>query len=201
MRSRMWKFMSAAVALVAASAMAPGALAQCGMPDKPVKPASWHPDNENAHLVQVDASAPSIVGMWHVVFTAHTLNGSPIPDTEIDNAMVVFNSDGTEIMNSGRPPQDGNFCLGVWEQTGRATYAINHIPWGGNDNSNAPSGIGNPQAGDQLVERVTLGSDGKSYSGAFRLDAYDINGRLAVSFTGVLTATRVTVSTPFSSLL
>lgn len=31
-------------------------------------------------------------------------------------------------MNSLRPPQDGNFCLGVWEQTGRSKYYLNHFP-------------------------------------------------------------------------
>ena len=145
-------------------------------------------------------SAP-IVGMWHVVFTAHALDGSPIPDTVIDNAVVVWHSDGTEIMNSGRPAQDGNFCLGVWQQTGKSTYYINHIPWGGNDTTNAPSGIGNPQAGVQLVEQVTLSPDGNGYSGKFKLDAYDQNGHLTVSFTGVLRATRITVGTPFGTLL
>ena len=69
-----------------------------------------------------EVTAP-IVGMWHAVFTAHAMNGSPIPDTPIDNALLIFNSDGTEVMNSGRPPQDGNFCLGVWEQTGKSTYS------------------------------------------------------------------------------
>ena len=56
MSPRMWNFMSAVSALVAASAMAPGALAQCGMPNNPVKPVSWHPAIGNAHLVQVDSS-------------------------------------------------------------------------------------------------------------------------------------------------
>ncbi len=147
-----------------------------------------------------EGSAP-IVGMWHVVFTAHAMNGSPIPDTPIDNAVLIFNSDGTEVMNSGRPPQDGNFCLGVWEQTGKSKYYVNHIPWAANDTTNAPSGIGNPTAGDQLLEEITMSPDGKSYSGKFKLDAYDMNGHLSVSFTGVLTATRITISTQFGSLL
>jgi hypothetical protein len=152
-------------------------------------------------LAEFPESTASIVGMWHVVFTAHAQDGSPIPATQIDNAVVVWNSDGTEIMNSGRPAQDGNFCLGVWERTGKESYVVNHIPWGGNDTTNAPAGIGNPQAGDQLVEEVTVSPDEKSYSGSFKLDAYDTSGHLVVSFTGVLTATRITVRTPFSSLL
>ena len=38
MRSNIWKLMSAVGALAAAVAMAPAALAQCGLPNKPVKP-------------------------------------------------------------------------------------------------------------------------------------------------------------------
>ena len=76
-----------------------------------------------------------IVGMWHVVFTAQTQNGETIPVTGgvvIDNSVVVWHGDGTEIMNSARSAQDGNFCLGVWKRTGDRTYLLNHIPWQGN---------------------------------------------------------------------
>ena len=82
-----------------------------------------------------DRRIPSIVGMWHVVFTAQTQNGEAIPvpgGAVIDNSVVVWHSDGTEIMNSSRSAQDGNFCLGVWKQTGYRTYLLNHIPWQGN---------------------------------------------------------------------
>lgn len=203
MRLNMSRLAQAVGALVVASSMMPSALAQCGLPTKPIKPTNWHykTGDPQMRLVSEGEESASIVGMWHVVFTAHAMNGSPIPDTPIDNAVLIFNRDGTEVMNSGRPPQDGNFCLGVWQQTGKSTYYVNHIPWAANDTTNAPSGIGNPTAGDQLLEEITLNPDGKSYSGKFKLDAYDMNGHLSVSFTGVLTATRITVSTQFGSLL
>lgn len=203
MRLSMGRLVPAVGALVVVSSMIPSALAQCGSPTKPIKPANWHSRTGNPQMMLVSESegAAPIVGMWHVVFTAHAMNGSPIPDTPIDNAVLIFNRDGTEVMNSGRPPQDGNFCLGVWEQIGKSTYFVNHIPWAANDTTNAPTGIGNPTAGDQLLEEITLSPDGKSYSGSFKLDAYNASGQLVVSFTGVLTATRITVSTPFSSLL
>ena len=73
--------------------------------------------------------------MWHVVFTAQTQNGDAIPvpgGVVIDNSVVVWHSDGTEIMNSARSAQDGNFCLGVWKRTGERPYLLNHIPWQGN---------------------------------------------------------------------
>jgi hypothetical protein len=115
--------------------------------------------------------------------------------------MVVWHSDGTEIMNSDRPAQDGNFCLGVWEKTGRLTYKLNHMPWAGNDTTNAPSGIGNPSGAVQIIEEVTLSPDGKHYAGTFTLDAYDTSGNPVAHIVGLVAATRVTVNTKVSDLL
>jgi hypothetical protein len=64
-------------------------------------------------LTEVDEPGASIVGMWHVTFTAKGNSEGPPDNTPIDNAVVVWHSDRTEIMNSGRPAQDGDFCLGV----------------------------------------------------------------------------------------
>jgi hypothetical protein len=184
--------------------MVPAAMAQCGLATKPVKPAVWQPHYGGAHLKLVragwDDDEPSIVGMWHVIFNGETLNGEPFSGV-VDNSVVVWHSDGTEVMNSSRPAQDGNFCLGVWVRTGRLKYHLNHIPWAGNDPSNAPNGIGNPQGGAQLIEKIMLSPDGNSYTGSFTLDAYDTNGHVTVSFTGMLTAKRITVNTPFTDLL
>jgi hypothetical protein len=203
--------MPAMGALVLALAMVPSALAQCGLNKNYVKPTAWHPQPGSVHFMHAalfddddDRDGSAIVGMWHVIFTAHTMNGVAIPSDAypvIDNAMVVWHSDKTEIMESARPPQDGNFCLGVWEKTGARSYYVNHIPWLGNDTANAPSGIGNPAGGAQITEHVTLSEDGKHYSGTFTLTAYSTTGSVEVSFTGALSGTRVTTSTPFSSLL
>ena len=111
------------------------ALAQCGMPTKAVKPAAWHPQYGAARLVRtadddlfLREDGKSMVGMWHVIFTATASKGEAIPATVIDNALAVWHSDRTEIMNSVRPPQDGNFCLGVWEQLDRSHYYLNTSP-------------------------------------------------------------------------
>jgi hypothetical protein len=197
------------VALVLALAVVPGALAQCGLSTKLVKPSSWHPSLGTAHLARAafdgddDRDGPSIVGMWHVVFTAHTKNGKPIPSpgAVFDNSLVTWHGDGSEIMNSSRPAQDGNFCMGVWQRTGERSYFLNHIPWQGNDPSNAPAGIGNPAGGAQLLEQVTLSKDGNSYTGTFSFVAYDTTGKPEVALTGTIKGTRVTVHTPFSALL
>lgn len=196
-------------ALTLALAMVPGALAQCGLPTKPIKPMSWHPQFSGAHPTLLPAAFDdddrddvSIVGMWHVVFTAQSMNDAPFSGV-IDNAISVWHPDGTEVMNSGRAAQDGNFCLGVWERTGRRTYLLNHIPWGGNvdDPTAPPDVIGQPQAGVQIIEKVTLSPDGNSFSGTFTLTAYDTSGNVYASFTGMLSGKRITPHTSFSDLL
>ena len=209
MSARTRKFMPALSVLMFSMVIAPAALAQCGLPTKPVKPTALEPFTAaGARLMPtaLDESAdndhgPSIVGMWHVLFTAHAMNGQAIPDTVIDNSIVIWHSDGTEIMNSSRPAQDGNFCLGVWERTGNRTYSLNHIPWQGNDPSNAPGGIGNPQGGAQLTDKVRREPAGNAYTGSFTLTAYDTAGNVTVSFTGTLAAKRVTTHTAFGDLL
>jgi hypothetical protein len=194
-------------ALVFAWAMIPSALAQCGMPMKLAKPAAWHPQVGGAHVLRTggheEEEGPSIVGMWHVIFTAKTSNKKDIPDTVVDNALAVWHADKTEIMKSVRPPQDGNFCLGVWEQTGRYTYYLSHFPWFSNEfPNNTNNGIGMPVGPTHITETITLEPDCNHFSGTFTLDAYDTTGKIDVqSFTGVVTATRVTTSTTIPDFL
>lgn len=208
MRVRSWKWaplMGAAVVL--ALATVPSLMAECGLPGKAVKPSAWQPVYGGAHVMRAALGndrdrddGPSIVGMWHVIFTGQTMNKEPFSGV-VDNAISVWNADGTEIMNSSRPAQDGNFCLGVWQRTGERKYFLNHIPWAGNDPTNAPSGIGNPQAGVQILEEVTLSADGNSYSGSFSLVGYKPDGSTYISFTGTIAAKRITVTTKFGDLL
>lgn len=207
MKTKLWKSAPVAVALALALVTIPNAPAQCMLSKKVVKPATWSSSHvAGQRLVRAallksddDDGDSSIVGMWHVIFTAQTLNGAST-NTVIDDAIAVWHKDGTEIMNSSRPAQDGNFCLGVWAKTGRSKYHLNHIPWAGNDPTNAPYGIGNPQAGVQLIEHVTLAQDGKNYSGTFTLTAYGSNKQPSVTFTGVLAAKRITTNTSITEL-
>jgi hypothetical protein len=196
-------------ALALVLTLAPSALAQCGLPTKLMKPAGWHPQLGVASLVRASVAEQgydgedrgSIVGMWHVTFTAETAGGSSIPPTVIDNALVVWHSDKTEIMNSGRPPQDGDFCMGVWERTGRSKYYLNHFAWGGNAfPTDPPTEIGPPAGPTQITESVTLSPDGDHYTGSFTLTAYDTKGNVAASFTGSIEATRITTSTTAAEL-
>jgi hypothetical protein len=189
--------------LVFAWTMIPSALAQCGMP-RLAKPMAWHPLVGGAHVAATgyeEQDGLSIVGMWHVIFTANTSNGKDIPNTVVDNALAVWHQDKTEIMNSVRPPQDGNFCLGVWEQTGKSKYFLNHFPWFANEFPNdTNNGIGAPQGPTRITETVEL-QDCNHFSGTFTLDAYDTSGKIFQSFTGVVTAVRVTTTTTVPDLL
>lgn len=210
MKAAYWKWMLAAVL---ALTLAPNGSAQCGMPNKLIKPSAWHPLYGGSSLKLIRTGyedfgerEPAIAGMWHVLFTAQTQGeaNTPIPGgLVVDNAVVVWNNDGTEIMNSARAAQDGNFCLGVWKHTGERQYLLNHMPWLGNifDPTAPANTVGPPQAGAQIVEKITLSPDGDSYHGTFTLHAYDTSGNVYASFTGVLSAKRITPETPFSDLL
>lgn len=208
MKAILAKLIMCAGALVLALATVPGAWAECGLPTKLVKPTSWQPAygaaNPSLVWADFDDDGPSIVGMWHVIFTAQTSNGQAIPGgAVIDNSVVVWHGDRTEIMNSSRSAQDGNFCLGVWERTGERSYLLNHIPWQGNvfDPSVPPETVGPPQSGAQLIEKVLLSPDGNSYTGSFTLRAYSSTGTIYQTFTGSLSAKRITPTTPFTDLL
>src|SRR6266446_4003238 len=77
---------------------------------------------ERASFLRVasqEGSDDRIVGFWKVKFLSEGNSGIGLPDgAVIDNAFVQWHSDGTEIMNSSRPPATSNFCLGVWEKSG-----------------------------------------------------------------------------------
>ena len=90
----------------------------------------------------------------------------------------------------------------MWRKSnaGSVCSDSNHIPWAGNDPSNAPGGIGNPQGGVQIIEHVILNGAGNSYSGTFTLRTYDTSGKPGVWFSGLLVATRITPATSITTL-
>jgi hypothetical protein len=140
------------------------------------------------------APAAGIVGFWHVKFVSEGSSG--IPDgTEIDAGYSEWHSDGTEIMNSGgRSPITSSFCLGVWQQTGASTYVLNHFAAGWDATGSTLIGPGN------IREKVALGPNGNQFSGTFTVDQYDESNNLLAHLQGTITATRITVTTPPSSI-
>ena len=74
-------------------------------PSASLKPASLELASKN------DWVGAPITGFWKVQAT--------LPDgTVIDDGYATWHADGTEIINSSRPPISGNFCMGVWKRTG-----------------------------------------------------------------------------------
>lgn len=171
------------------------AAAQCATPTAMLHKQAWQVGDPAAVLTQVADNVDPIVGMWHVMFTAEGNSEGPPDGTPIDNALVVWHADGTEIMNSSRPPQDGDFCMGVWKKAGPDQYKLNHFAWGGNDTT------GNPAGPTRLIETVTLSADGNSFSGTFWLRATDATGKATATIIGTMTGTRVTIATTIWELL
>ena len=198
------KLIVATGALLVALSLAATANASCG--DKPAAALhrqAWEGSSAFADgsLRFVNEDNDAIVGLWHVTFTAEGNNPGPPNGTPIDNALVTWHSDGTEIMNSGRPSQDGQFCMGVWKRIGYLRYQVNHFAWAGNDTTNAPTGIGNPAGPTHITETIILSPDGSHYVGTFTLDAYDTDGNSTAHIVGVIHGTRITINTRVKDLL
>src|SRR6202158_3293907 len=132
-----------------------------------------------------DDNDATIVGMWKVQFVSEGTNG--IPDgTVIDSAYAQWHSDGTEIMNSGRPPITSSFCLGVWKKTGESTYKLNHFALSWDPTGTVFVGPAN------IREDVTLDNNGNTFSGTFTIDQFDTNGNTLAHIAGKISAQRVT---------
>ena len=177
------------------------AAAQCGTPVAKLHKQAWRVGDPAAFLTRTAGGVEPVVGMWHVTFTAEGNTEGPPDGTPIDNAIAVWHSDGTEIMNSGRPPQDGDFCMGVWKKIGPNQYLANHFAWGGNDTTNAPTGIGNPTGPTRILEKITVSSDGQSFSGTFSLRGTDTTGKTTAYIIGAIAGTRITTQTTILELL
>jgi hypothetical protein len=144
-----------------------------------------------------------IAGLSEVTLTAEGNGPTGLPDgAPVDHAYVQWHADGTEIMNSGRPAGDGNFCLGTWAQTGARTYSLNHfmLPWVQSVDANGVD-IDNTFVGPASIqETVTLSKDGGSYTGSFVLTQYDTNYNIilpgGIPIKGTVTGTRKTIDSP-----
>ncbi|HET6219406.1 MAG TPA: hypothetical protein VFE27_20455 [Acidobacteriaceae bacterium] len=122
----------------------------------------------------------SIVGLWHVVYTA---GGSVFNET-----LDQWHSDGTEFENAYLAPAQGNICFGVWKPTGPNAVRLHHIGW-----TFDPTSTGTANGTFTLDENNTLSRDGKSYTGTFTFKTFDLKGTQGAEVTGTIAATRITV--------
>jgi hypothetical protein len=136
-------------------------------------------------LQNVDATLDPIVGFWKVSLD--------IGETNIDSAFVQWHSDGTEIMNSKRPPASSSFCLGVWKKVAPSKYALNHYAISWNPD-------GSMLGVTSIRESVTLAKDGNHYSGSFTITQYDELGNELGGPSGDISAYRIKVDTVITHL-
>lgn len=198
LRSRRFATLTLA-AVVALLLSASGARASCGLSAKTgaapsipfVSPQGdgWlnHQEDENSN------KHASIVGLWHLIYTATSASG-PFPPTPFQflESFKTWHADGTEFENAFLPPTGGNICFGVWKDLDDGHVKLHHI------------GLMFDSAGNvsnifTVDEKDTVASNGKSYSGTFdfklwppSFDAVGVGSPLA-EVTGTTLGTRITV--------
>jgi hypothetical protein len=128
-----------------------------------------------------DGAHDSIVGLWHVVYTA---GGATFNET-----LDQWHSDGTEFENAYLAPAQGNICFGVWKPTGSHSVRLHHIGW-----TFDPTSTGTANGTFTLDEENTVSNDCNSYTGTFTFKTFDLKGNQGVEVTGTIAATRITVS-------
>lgn len=204
-------------ALLLTLSLASPASAQCGgAPQHIGHHVSWHPQFRQPGLQLASFTKNddhfgddvSVIGFWHVKFISDGVSSglSPAPPAgaEVDAGYSQWHSDGTEIMNSGHfAPNQSNFCLGVWERTGPREYSLNHFAtfWDPTMGTIGPAGPEGELVGPaQVRESITVAPNGESFAGTFTIDQYDEHLNHLVHLQGKITATRITISTPPSSI-
>jgi hypothetical protein len=179
LRSVVTSRLAAILTLFAAALFAGvGSAKACAEPSKASAPAMpWmeHQDDSNWQ--------PSIVGLWHVVYTQN--DGSPFNQT-----FKMWHSDGIEFENALLPPSGGDICYGVWKQTGHRSVKLHHIGVGWDATT------GKIAFTFTVDETDTVSDDGKSYTGNFEFNQFDPSGNPMGTIKGTTAAKRVTFKTP-----
>ena len=138
----------------------------------------------------------SIVGLWHVNYTAEAESGAPIfppaPFAFLES-FKTWHADGTEFENAFLAPSGGNICFGVWKDLGDGRAKLHHIGL----MFDATTGqISNMFTVD---EKDAVGSNGQTYSGFFDFKLWPASfaavgvGTPIAEVTGTISATRITV--------
>jgi hypothetical protein len=129
-------------------------------------------------------SNDSIVGLWHVIYTA---NGGLF-----NESLDMWHSDGTEFENVHLSPASGNICLGVWKQIAPRTVRLHHIGW----LFNPLDPTGNATNTFTIDETNTVAPNGATYTGTFTFKVYDLNGNYVANseVNGTIAATRIRVN-------
>jgi hypothetical protein len=174
------------------------AKADCGIPYKtgaaPSIPFLSPKGGESLNHQEGEGSGKpvSIVGLWHLIYTATSASG-PFPPTPFQflESYKTWHGDGTEFENAFLPPVGGNICFGVWKQVDHRTVKLHHIGlMFGSDGK-----VSNVFTVDEID---TVESDGKTYTGTFDFKLFDATdvfgtGTPLAEVKGTTAATRITV--------
>jgi hypothetical protein len=137
----------------------------------------------------------SIVGLWHLNYTAEAESGAPIfPPAPFPflESFKIWHEDGTEFENAFLPPAGGNICFGVWKDLGHGSVKLHHIGLMF-DSTGHVSNI------FTVDEKDTVAPSGNTYSGTFDFKLWPPNfdavgvGTPIAEVTGKTAGTRITV--------
>ncbi len=166
-----------------ATCMMPAAYAGPHAARATAPPIGW--DSSNAGVRPEGATAiHDIAGFWKVVFRD--------PQGEVtDFGYIGMHDGGTETLISfGRPPVTGDACMGVWQRQGPNRYKVSHYaPIFAPDNATFVGTF-------NIVQELKLAPDGESFTGVLAGTGYDASGNILFQGSGLVSATRVRVSTP-----
>ena len=132
--------------------------------------------NEQSDTVYSD----SIVGLWQVVYT-------PVSGSPITMSFKEWHSDGTEFENISLAPVGGDICFGAWKTIAPRTVKTHHVGW-----IFATPGA---TATNYFIqdETDTVSRDGKTYTGTYKFQAYNLDGvKQGPESDGTIAATRIT---------
>jgi hypothetical protein len=150
------------------------------------------------HADEESKEPATIVGLWHVIYTATYDNnfppGGPYPPTPFPflESFKTWHADGTEFENAFLPPAGGNICFGVWKDLDKGTVKLHHIGLMFNPDGSISSMF-------TVDETDTVASDGKTYKGMFDFKLWPPNydavgaGAPIAEVKGTTAATRITV--------
>jgi hypothetical protein len=149
-----------------------------------------------APAVEQGANAASIVGLWEFEVRASMDEGPFHQGDLLDWGLATWHDDGTEIQfSAGRPYDAGDVCMGVWRQTGRNKFHLNHIALGKDLGTGANfDGVTNIRAD------VTVDRSGDTFTGNYQITQYAGSpidgtefdqGTVQYQFLGTVTARRV----------
>jgi hypothetical protein len=195
-----WSARFAALAVLGMIFTATAARADCA-PSTSQAAASFFP-LLNANLSQGqengDPGQPAtIVGLWHVIYTATYSTAGPLPvpvvppDTfEFAETMKTWHADGTEWEEKIAPPPVG-YCYGVWKPTANGSVKLHHF-----GAITGPDGSVLYIFYQDEINRVAPG--GETYSGTFDFKVYNSTdilgtGPVLQEIKGTTAATRITV--------